>query len=379
LKILRITTIYKQYLDSFYAKHPGMDKKSYEEQKAALLYDSFGGSDFWSQALKSYGYDCMEIIANAESMQRAWLKTMAPNFSEYNWLLEIASLQILEFKPDILFVDDYINFTPEWIQGIRSLCRSIKLVFGWCGAPYPDIKIFKAYDFVLSCIPEMVEEFKNAGLKSFHLNHAFEPKILERVNNSLDKTIDFSFIGQIVMENNYHLKRAELLKKLSRRTPLKIFSNYKKQGPIRRAKNFVKKIVFKKTVPYFITISNIQSPVFGLEMFRTLAQSRLTLNCHIDVSPRSASNMRLFEATGMGTCLVTDWKENLKSLFGDNEIVTYKSSGECIEKVKWLLNNPEQIKAISGAGQQRTLGSHTFSDRVPQLDYLIKSFFRSKK
>ena len=52
-------------------------------------------------------------------------------------------------------------------------------------------------------------------------------------------------------------------------------------------------------------------PLFGLDMFQGLRDSQVTLNTHIDISPRSASNMRLFEATGAGSCLLTDRKENL--------------------------------------------------------------------
>ena len=43
--------------------------------------------------------------------------------------------------------------------------------------------------------------------------------------------------------------------------------------------------------------------------------------------------MRLFEATGSGACLVTDWKENLGELFEpDVEVVTYRSVAECVKK-----------------------------------------------
>lgn len=85
--------------------------------------------------------------------------------------------------------------------------------------------------------------------------------------------------------------------------------------------------------------------------------------------------MRLFEATGIGTCLVTDWKENLIELFApEKEVVTYRSAGECVEKVKWLLANPQERQAIARAGQQRTLADHNFARRAEQLDGIIKSW-----
>ena len=85
-------------------------------------------------------------------------------------------------------------------------------------------------------------------------------------------------------------------------------------------------------------------------MFRILGRSRITLNTHITASESSTGNIRLFEATGIGTCLVTDWKEDLKDLFElESEVVAYRSPDECSEKVRWLLDNPERCREIAAA------------------------------
>lgn len=87
--------------------------------------------------------------------------------------------------------------------------------------------------------------------------------------------------------------------------------------------------------------------------------------------------MRLFEATGVGSCLLTDAKENLPSLFEpDYEVVTYASSEECIEKAKWLLENPEKREMIAQAGQKRTLSHHTFEKRAISLTALLDKYLR---
>ena len=78
--------------------------------------------------------------------------------------------------------------------------------------------------------------------------------------------------------------------------------------------------------------------------------------------------MRLFEATGVGTCLLTDWKQNLSEIFApDLEVTTYKTAEECVDKVKWLLDHPKERKAIAEAGQARTLKEHTFEQRAAQM------------
>lgn len=59
----------------------------------------------------------------------------------------------------------------------------------------------------------------------------------------------------------------------------------------------------------------IYPPVYGRGMYYKLAQSKLVLNVHADSSPEYAPNVRLFETTSVGTCLLTDWKKNKNDLF----------------------------------------------------------------
>ena len=116
-----------------------------------------------------------------------------------------------------------------------------------------------------------------------------------------------------------------------------------------------------------------RKPVFGLAMYRLLHDSRITLNTHIDISPRSASNMRLYEATGVGTCLLTDWKDNLTELFEpDREVVTYKSADEVVEKVRYLLDHERERSAIATAGHRRALRDHTASQRARIFAEIIR-------
>jgi spore maturation protein CgeB len=110
-----------------------------------------------------------------------------------------------------------------------------------------------------------------------------------------------------------------------------------------------------------------------MRYFEILARSKVALNCHIDCAENDAGNMRLYEATGMGACLVTDWKHNLKDLFEpDVELVPYHSVDECIEKVQYLLAHDGERQTIAAAGQRRVLRDHTCAQRVLQFDQLVQ-------
>jgi hypothetical protein len=114
------------------------------------------------------------------------------------------------------------------------------------------------------------------------------------------------------------------------------------------------------------------SAVFGLKNYQLLARSRLVFNSHIDCSDNYAGNLRLYEATGMGACLLTDAKINLSDMFEPGvEVVSYSSVDECVEKALYLLEHEEERRAIAEAGQRRTLRDHTYAHRAAQLNELI--------
>jgi hypothetical protein len=121
----------------------------------------------------------------------------------------------------------------------------------------------------------------------------------------------------------------------------------------------------------------VRPGVFGLDMYGMLKRSKVALNIHADSSPTHASNMRLFEITGVGTCELTDWRDNLPELFEpEREVVTYRSMGECLEKARWLLAHPEEREQIAKRGQERTLRDHTFAKRAVELDAIIRREIR---
>lgn len=107
-------------------------------------------------------------------------------------------------------------------------------------------------------------------------------------------------------------------------------------------------------------------------MYQVLRDSFLTLNHHGDVPPY-ANNCRLFEATGVGTLLVTDWKANLHEMFEPGkEVVSYRTPQECAEMIQYYLEHDDEREAIARAGQQRTLRDHTYYKRMQEFVDIVR-------
>jgi spore maturation protein CgeB len=380
MRLLKLGIYHATYLQNFYAARPPLKAQSYRAQHRALIDDGFGSADFWTSALEKLNYETTDLIANAEFLQKAWARENDFKFDEDKWLFEIAAAQIKKFRPAILLVADYSTLTADFLKNIRRECPSIRLILGWCGAPYRDLSVMREWDVALSCVPEMVAAFRAEGLQSHHVNHAFAPRILSALDTESPPDIDFAFIGSVLRQNQFHVEREKLLLRLVEQTNLQIWSDLKKPSF-----SLCRKIsgIFTRRTDRAAEVDNrlaarTHPPVFGLEMFQQLRRARVVFNNHIDISPTSASNMRLFETTGTGTCLITDWKKNLPELFEpDTEVLTYASAEECIEKVRYLLDHETARQTIAAAGQRRTLQAHTFANRAARIDEIIRQSLTS--
>jgi spore maturation protein CgeB len=410
MRIFCINGAYPLYIKKVYEKHKNLYKRPYAEQRAVLDYDAFAWADFWSHAMSPFGYEMMEVTSNLEPLQKVWAAENVVNYQEQTWKKEIILAQIKKFRPTVLFNADFHLLSYPDLMAIKSACPSLRCALVFVNSPHNDLACFQGYDVVLSASPLYLEEFRRRGHQAEQLMHAFDPRVLDRIDRKQEPFINFSFIGQIIRLPNFHVQREQVLQELVRQIDLEIFSPSFEVTRLDEASAFSRYLIYTfmnflkshylpaellKKIPIlgralsWPAISprlvspalkgHLKPPVFGLDMFQTLWNSKVTLNIDGDNDRRFAINLRLFEATGVGTCLVTNWKENLPQLFAlDTEVVTYKTVAECLEKVRWLLDHPRERQAIAAAGQARVLREHTFALRAVKLDEIIKKVLRDK-
>ncbi|HYI41900.1 MAG TPA: glycosyltransferase [Allosphingosinicella sp.] len=379
VRLLKLGIYDPAYLDGFYRQRSGLAEASYGAQHRALIEDRAASSDFWTAALARIGYETADVIANAAPLQRRWALENAPVAGRNGDPFGISIAQARSFAPDVVLVADYSTFSPDFLRALRAECPSIKRIVGWCGAPYRDLSVIREWDLALSCVPELVAGLRAGGIAAHHVNHGFDPRILGQLVDVPSPT-PFSFLGSVVRSAGFHEEREKLLAHLLERTPLQIWSSAaRRTGPAGRARQFARRLLRRGPPPLDPLIARrAQPPLFGLAMFRKLRESSVTLNTHIDISARSASNMRLFEATGAGACLLTDRKDNLADLFEpDREVVTYGSPEEAVEKYRFLADHPAERTGIAAAGQRRALRDHGFESRAARIDEILRASLKA--
>src|SRR5262249_49314599 len=172
----------------------------------------------------------------------------------------------------------------------------------------------RQYDLIVSSFPHYVERLRQQGVKCQYLRLGFGSPVLDLLGRvSPGKAV--VFVGGY--STMTYVNGSQLLEHVASRVSLDFWGYGAESLP---ATSFVHR--------------SYHGEAWGLQMYRILAASRITLNRHGEISGRFANNMRLFEATGVGTLLVTDWKDNLNEMFEvGKEVVAYRTPQECAELI----------------------------------------------
>jgi hypothetical protein len=269
----------------------------------------------------------------------------------YNWLLDVLEWQIKKSKPDVLYFQD-LSFCPPGFM--RKIKKHVRLVVGQIACPLPPLHYLKAYDLILTSFPHYVERFRKVGINSEYFKIAFDPSVLGKAG-AFEKKYTCTFVGGI---SPAHKTGTLLLEELARHVDIDFFGygleTLDKNSLIRHRHH---------------------GEVWGLDMYRTLLSSKITINRHIDVAENYANNMRLYEATGCGAMLVTEYKDNLHELFEiGKEVVAYKNTEELVELIKYYTKHHDERELIARAGQDRTLSEHTYYNRMVNLIDIIDAY-----
>ncbi|MDX6476144.1 MAG: hypothetical protein QOH95_1655 [Gaiellaceae bacterium] len=350
MRFLILDTCYPAFLRAHYAQDPDLARRPYDEQWRRLMDTFFGTADSYSHALGELGHEAHEIVANAAPLQEAWARERGSRSSlPFRLRRErVVREQAEAFGPDVVYVQNMKFFSRGLL---RHLQQRGAMIVGQIASEAPARSKLSAFDLVLTSFPHFVESFRSAGVRSEYLRIGFDPRVLARLeaDGAVRERHGAVFVG--ALNRTQHSSGNALLERAASRVPIDFWGyaadGWPESSPLR---------------------ARYHGEAWGIDMFRVLYESRIALNRHIGVAERYANNMRLYEATGVGTMLLTDARENLGDLFEPGrEVVTYDSEDELVERVAYYLEHDEERRAIAAAGQARTLREHTYRIRMQEL------------
>lgn len=198
------------------------------------------------------------------------------------------------------------------------------------------LEMAKKFDYVFCAQKRAVEEFAKEGVVAEWLPHAFEPEAYHDCQNRNEqgfpqpfkyahKDYDVCFVGHVTS-----LNREVFLDRM-----------------------------FKEFPNFFWGQRRFQD---AAQMF---AKSKIVLN----IAMTDDVNMRCFEVTGSGACLLTNWLPTIEELgFEDGKnCILYKTLDEAVEKTKFYLAHDTEREKIAQAGFDLAMGRHRIDQRVDRI------------
>jgi hypothetical protein len=388
MRILILHEDYDPFLEWFNAEHPGLLEQSYETQRRRRRETLFAGTSiFYEDGLNDLGHTAETVFVNNQNMQLRWASEHGLGFDPetasepdpsplFSLATRVASAIPIQFRPYLSRFIDARNQRPGWFHTVlehqirefepdvilnkglpvsgtflKDAGQTDVVVAGSVGLPSLLHEDFTGNDIVITHVPGLQAEIESRGYPTGLVRHAFGEAILDTVEPT-GSTIPVSFIGSLSPQ---HGTRIELLEELCRQFPMEIWAPsvdaLSGDSPIRNC---------------------YQGQAWGREMYDILARSKITINTHID-GVSAAANLRLFEATGMGTLSLTDKKEGLGDLFEPGqEVLSYDSVRDCVDQIEYYLEHSAEREAIAKAGHRRTFADHTFLDRSERLVSLLE-------
>lgn len=320
----------------------------YEAELQRLLAFSFGTADYYSRNLRALGWETLDIIGNYAPLQEQWARENDCR-AAYPWRIVLE--QIRAFKPAVVFLQD-LSFLNH--ESLAILKREGYLMTGQCSCPMPLADKVRQCDVLFTSFPHYLKRFQDLGVKAVYLPLAFEPDVLTRLGpEEPERDIDCLFVGGI----GFHWTDSlPLLETLAREIPSMQFWGYGYENlpagsPIRK---------------------KYLGPAWGLDYYRLLHRAKIVVNRHGAVAGPYANNLRLFEVTGCGALLFTEWRKNLDDFFTADECIAYQNPEEAARLVRHYLDHWTLGKSIAEAGQQKTLTRHTYQQRMPLVSETLQ-------
>jgi len=422
--IARLQTIPEVAWERLPDAQPQIFDLPFPEQYRLILASFITHGGGFAREMECLGNRSIEILTNCRPLQAKWAEEHGFRIdpTDSDWQSKITLAQLRDFKPEIVYLQDIFCLPATIRKRLKELIPSIRMVIIQKGFP-GETRPLEGADMLVVSSPILMDRYRH--LKPHLVYHSFDQDILRHVNwvqPTDSQDLGLIFTGSVrVPELRYWVIRNLLSDgSLSAWVPRESTRHAKLGGVLN--KRFLKKQVrrvieglgithskFDEIIPPYINPrvadeladldrsdirligqqrfgqipsrplndefpERVHEPVFGLDYFHLISRAKILFNLHADSAGFTVDNMKMFEATGMGTCLLTDSGHNLTDLFEpDHEIVTYSSMSELQSKIKYLNDHGQVRLNIARAGQKRTLREHTIKDRCGQLVDLIKS------
>jgi hypothetical protein len=315
----------------------------FEERRRIFLDDRFGALHFLQPVLDG---DADAFFTNGDDdiLQRQWSREngMPDETSIENILLA----QIEHHRTEVLYNLDPVRYPSTFV---RKLPGCVRKTLCWRAAPSGQADL-TAYGAVLGNFPSILDSWRRKGCRAELFFPAVDPLMNEYGHD--ERPIDVIFVGGY---SRHHSVRAKILEQVASFAETRqVLYCLDASRLTRLAESPLGRLLPLRKHRRPDAIAKIaKSPVFGRQLYDLLGKSKIVLNGAIDMAGRDRGNMRCFEAMGCGALLISDAGNYPEGMVADETIVTYETSGNCLDHIRQCLADWTAAKKMADNGRSR--------------------------
>ena len=239
---------------------------------------------------------------------------------------------------DIIWTDKAIFITEDTTKLLKKRSKKIIHFSPDPAFTYHNSKHFteslKHYDYAITTKTYEIDYYKRYlnKCKLLIATQGFDINLHKPYNTYEEKNNSFLFIG--------HYEKA-------REKIIKLLLDNKISVTVAGAKwdNFANK---NKNV------KNLGTMISGEKYAKTISKYTMSWGAISKWIPELHTT-RTFEIPACGTALITERNKETESFFNDNEVIFYSSEQEFVDKIKYYLENQDELKEISEKGYKKVI------------------------
>lgn len=336
MKIYQTVHKYPPHIAQFEEKHKDkINELSYRDLGQLLKEDGYLNTYILEPVNKGQNDEVFFTIWNYETLQFKWAKE---NGLKTRNLEDIKLAQIEELKPDV-FYNHSPYYDNDFIQKLKHKKELIKVCWDAIITHHPSYH--ENYDLRFSLFEPYIKLWRQHGYNTFLLPPAF-PTSWENLKQD-QKDIDILFYGQYL--EYFFSERNKLLKDLvvwskDQKINFKLHLQYSKKPLLN--KTYLSRFSPRLPGAPKMIRDFALPPVYGMDLYQTIARSKIVVNAFTNFNGLFKDNMRNYESIGCGAFLVSEDGIYPNHFIPGEDFYTYRSTSELIEKINNVLSMPDQ-------------------------------------
>ena len=371
LRLLKFDIVHpKAYLIAKKQEWNDLDSLSAKQYRQRLIALRSNYSDFYTHYLNELGWKAEEFfLHDPHYIDKIAQEMYGFSFGirkqagrvlgkirplDQKWTHRVIRDYINHFKPDVIFARSQPIGSQFWQQ-----FRDRSLLVSRLSARMPKRWHPEDWDVVFTDLDIFKKFFELHDVPTYLNKQGFDPRINSELVSRENK-YEVVFIGGLGSQN--FSNRTHFFEEIASKVNFKWWGYWWEYGGEESLDDFPN---LKRT---------FQGPTSGIEMYQIYKDSKIILNDYVDTSGNVGFNQRMFEAMGVGGCMLTRNAENFEKQFPENIFVTYDNVRDCIAKIEYFQKNEAKRIKIGQAASKFVAEHYSFEAIAEEFDNIIRYY-----